>query len=113
MVLHVAVRVPVARRPGVDQLDEPDPTLGEPAGDEALPAEPGRLPAFEAVKGESGGRLARQVEGVGRSLCMPKAVSNERMRASSRGVGGTFGEVSTVGPRDQVELAPSVSPRPR
>ena len=44
VVHHVAVRVPVVRRAGVDQLDEADAALGQPPGDQALPAEAGRLP---------------------------------------------------------------------
>ncbi len=42
VVGHVAVRVPVAARPGVDQFDEADAALDQPPGDEALPAEPVR-----------------------------------------------------------------------
>ena len=39
MGLHVAVRIPVVMRAGVDQLDDADAALDQPAGDEALRAE--------------------------------------------------------------------------
>ena len=39
MVLHVAVGVPVVARAGVDQLDDADAALDQPAGDQALVGE--------------------------------------------------------------------------
>src|SRR5205823_5600080 len=49
---HVAVRVPVVAGPGVDELDEPDAALAEPARHEALPPEARRLAPLKAVEGE-------------------------------------------------------------
>src|SRR5689334_9243779 len=50
MLSHVAVRIPVSVRAGIDQLDETHAPLGEPARNEALPRKTLRASAFKAIK---------------------------------------------------------------
>src|SRR4051795_10970588 len=45
---HVAMSIPVFRRAGVDQFDEPDTSFDQAARHEALPAEAGGLSGLEA-----------------------------------------------------------------
>ena len=47
---HVAMRIPVSRCAGVNQLNEAHPALGKPAGDKALPAKPLRAASWQAVE---------------------------------------------------------------
>ena len=84
MVQHVAVRVPVVRRAGVDQLDEADATLGQTPGDQALPAKAGIPAALQAVELERGVGLLRQVE----RLRGPRAACRRRSRRIGSGLPG-------------------------
>ena len=66
VLVHVAVRVPVARGAGVDQLDETHAALGEPARDEALPGEAFRAAARQSVELVRVVGFLREIEGLGR-----------------------------------------------
>ena len=66
MVLHVAVCVPVVVRAGVDQLDDADAPLDQPAGDQALIAERGRVAWCDSVgRSRVAGVSRRDVEHFG------------------------------------------------
>src|SRR5436190_6232664 len=65
VVLHVAVRVPVAGRANVDQLDETDAPLHHPPSLQTLPAEAASLTAGEAVEAECCFGFLREVKGFG------------------------------------------------
>ena len=89
VVRHVAVRVPVVRRAGVDQLDEPHAALGQPAGDQALPGEalgarraPGRR-AAASRRSPSTGRTPR----ASRAACRRPSRTSGSAPASSGSVG--------------------------
>jgi hypothetical protein len=66
VVVHVAVRIPVVRRAGVDQLDKPHAALGHSPGHQALPAKAGGLAALQAIQGQRVVGLARQIKRAGR-----------------------------------------------
>ena len=62
VVGHIAVRIPIVARAGVDQLQEPHTFLGQSPGHEALPAEPRGGLAIDAVELEGLVRFFTQVE---------------------------------------------------
>ena len=66
VLLHVAVRVPVSRGTGIDQLDETHAALGEPAGDEALPGEAFGAAALQSVELVDVVAFTREIEGLRR-----------------------------------------------
>ena len=62
---HVAVRIPVAGRAGVDEFDKAHAAFHEPARGETLPAEAGGLAALQAVAREGRRILGLEIERVG------------------------------------------------
>ena len=84
MVAHVAVRVPVVVRARVDQLDDPHSAFDQPAGDQALVAERGRVAFLDSVGGERGSWF----RGRCRVLRVPRASFLWRRRTRRSGRGG-------------------------
>ena len=106
-LLEVAVLVPLHVRVAVRDLHEAHAALGEPAGQQALPAEVVGDRVVEAVE-----RLRRRRSRSARSstsgiaVCMRKASSNESMRPSSAWSGPVACQVLAVHLGEQVELQP-------
>ena len=72
---HVAVRVPVVGGAGIDQFDEANAALGQPASDQALPGETLRAAARQAVEGERLVGFRAEIERFGRgaSACRTRS----------------------------------------
>ena len=104
MVGHVAVRVPVVRRARVDQFDEADAALRQPARHQALPAE-GLGDRFgEAVEILRLGAFALHVEGL-RRLFLHMESRLERFDPSRQsGIRFALAQVPAVKEIDETQL---------
>ena len=101
MVQHVAVRIPVAGRAGIDQFDKPHTAFDQPPGHQALPGEALRAAARQAVQRQGRVGFLLQIE----RLRHGHLHAERRLEGTDPGrqqrVLGTRGQVPAIEPRQR------------